>query len=379
MHDDRKTLPSREVIRRFDLFLHALSHDAEAIRIPMTRPPAAPVAHSQTALALLQESLHTPRYSCACSAIDDLVSPAATSANPAAAVAFVAGAAGDSSATASTSTGLAQASVLELVGPPGSGKTRTALGYALHTRFNAIAASRDDDDDDEDDESTSSTGKEVLIVGKNAEGSLLPSLIHKTATLFAQHTGGDASDVQAALDGLHYQRITDVSLLIALLYSLPAWLEEHPKVTLLILDSLTSHLRPTSLTPQTRTYILAQLHSLIHRLTLQHKLTIILTSALALKLFDPNGEPTTFGGSNKDAEALLIPQLGESWIPVNEGVQFYRIVLYFDLEGERLTKLLAAPGPTRRTKGEFTMDALGPCDHPTSTAFDDVASQNAQM
>ncbi|SGY16135.1 BQ5605_C012g06769 [Microbotryum silenes-dioicae] len=340
----------------------------------MTRPPAAPVAHSQTALALLQESLHTPRYSCACSAIDDLVSPAATSANPAAAVAFVAGAAGDSSATASTSTGLAQASVLELVGPPGSGKTRTALGYALHTRFNAIAASRDDDDDDddddEDDESTSSTGKEVLIVGKSVPTWYNFSSLEEASV---------ASDVQAALDGLHYQRITDVSLLIALLYSLPAWLEEHPKVTLLILDSLTSHLRPTSLTPQTRTYILAQLHSLIHRLTLQHKLTIILTSALALKLFDPNGEPTTFGGSNKDAEALLIPQLGESWIPVNEGVQFYRIVLYFDLEGERLTKLLAAPGPTRRTKGEFTMDALGPCDHPTSTAFDDVASQNAQM
>ncbi|SCV67514.1 BQ2448_5125 [Microbotryum intermedium] len=330
----------------------------------MARPITDPVAHSQTALALLQESLHAPRYSCACSAIDDLVSPAPTSTDPAAAITFVAGGAGDpSTMTSPTMTGLAQASVLELVGPPGAGKTRTALGYALHTRFNAIAASRDDDEG-----SDATTSEEVLIV--DAEGSLLPSLIHKTATLFAQHTGGnspcsiptgDARDVKLALDGLHYQRVTDVSLLIALLYSLPAWLEKHPKVsddmvTLLILDSLTSHLRPTSLTPQTRTYILSQLRSLIHRTTLQNKLTIILTSALSLKLFDPNGEPTTFGGSSKDAEALLVPQLGESWIPVNEGVHFYRIVLYFDLEGERLAKLLAAPGPTRRTRGEFTMD-----------------------
>ena len=64
-------------------------------------------------------------------------------------------------------------------------------------------------------------------------------------------------------------------------------------------------------------------------------LQIILTTYLSLKLFTPDGYPSAF---TREAESLLIPQLGDSWLPVNsaaEGLEVRRVVLYWDEHGER--------------------------------------------
>lgn len=55
---------------------------------------------------------------------------------------------------------------------------------------------------------------------------------------------------------------------------------------------------------------------------------MIITTQLSVKLFTPDGEISKFG---KNAEALLVPQLGDAWIPGH----FWRIILYFDLDGNR--------------------------------------------
>lgn len=49
---------------------------------------------------------------------------------------------------------------------------------------------------------------------------------------------------------------------------------------------------------------------------------MILTTQLTLKLFLPTGEPSSF---NSNAEALLVPPLGDSWI---KGPT-WRICLYY--------------------------------------------------
>ena len=123
---------------------------------------------SQSAAHLLARvrSRTAPRFSSGCGSIDALLSP--------------------STVDESARLGLAQGSVLELLGPPGSGKTRTCLALILNARFDAIA-----------------TGEEceVLVVGQSkstlcelrlthaidADGTLTPQLITRTAIDFAGH------------------------------------------------------------------------------------------------------------------------------------------------------------------------------------------------
>lgn len=144
-------------------------HTQKAAAMALPRSTAVPqLAPSQTASALLLNAQSTARFSTSCPQLDQLLS----SPHP------------------STSPGLARGAVLELMGPPGVGKTRTALGMALSARFGAL---------DEDSDA------QVLIVGESglrqvlaeanlctsadAEGSLSPNLILETAELFAEHNG----------------------------------------------------------------------------------------------------------------------------------------------------------------------------------------------
>lgn len=90
-------------------------------------PPIVP--QSQSASSLLFSSRHAARFSSGCPSLDALLTP-----------------------PSSTTLGLAHGSVLELLGPPGIGKTRTALGFVLSARFEALE-----------------TGKEgqVLVIGES--------------------------------------------------------------------------------------------------------------------------------------------------------------------------------------------------------------------
>ena len=72
---------------------------------------------TKAASDFLRSARNAHRYSCGCSAIDALLSPASSSEN----------------------LGLAQGAVVELMGPPGIGKTRTALGFIMSTRFRAVS------------------------------------------------------------------------------------------------------------------------------------------------------------------------------------------------------------------------------------------------
>lgn len=95
---------------------------------------------SQTASSLLRSSRPVHRFSSTCDAIDQLVTPQSYSN-------------GHLSARGSAlEAGLGEGAVLELVGPPGIGKTRTTLGFALAERFRG-------------------EGGEVLIVGALPEHS----------------------------------------------------------------------------------------------------------------------------------------------------------------------------------------------------------------
>lgn len=86
---------------------------------------------SQSALSLLTSIQQSPRSSSGCPSLDALLTPTSIK----------------------NKLGLAQGNVLELLGPPGIGKSRTALGFLLDQRFASL-------------EGSNGAGRQVLLVGK---------------------------------------------------------------------------------------------------------------------------------------------------------------------------------------------------------------------
>lgn len=168
------------------------------------------------------------------------------------------------------------------------------------------------------------------------------------------------------------------------------------QVNLVIIDSLSAHLRPT-LDSTTRSLIAetvrAALSSVCAKGTVSVRLLVsfvparalpadvvarrpqvILSTHLSLKLFGPDQRPSSW---SRDAEALLVPQIAERWIP--QDVDAWRVLLYYDERGERcvssspcsssrrasvdayssscrLASTLSSPTPTAATQASFAMD-----------------------
>ncbi|KAJ8294901.1 DNA repair protein RAD51 3 [Rhodotorula toruloides] len=319
------------------------------------------LAPSQTASSLLLSARPPHRFSSTCAAIDQLLTPAHPPQGP-------------MRADKAEEAGLGEGAVLELLGPPGVGKTRTALGFMLAERFQ------------ED-------GGEVLVVGARsyrhlvARGADEPALqtlkdlsvlrcsrrrprstpritdVSNCATpariLADRLPFADEPDiVRNILSGIRYRRIDSAWMLFAFFNSLETWLAAHPKVKLIVIDSLSAHFRQTIDSP-TRIYIADTIRNVLSTVCSANRVSVIITNQMSLKLFGPDNRPTNW---SRDAEALLVPTISDQCLPFDVDVS--RVLLYYSEEGERLAHLVSAPMLTQARSAAFTMDLLGPCDYP---------------
>lgn len=184
--------------------------------------------------------------------------------------------------------------------------------------------------------------------------------------------------VDEVLRGIFYRRIDSDWVLQAFFLNLEEYLAENPavrpppaparllptecrtdpfflpQINLVVIDSLSSHIRPT-LDSATRVLMAETIRSALSAICASGRVSVrfspvaipfsrvyihpglpstasqvIVTTQMSLKLFGPDHRPV---GWSRDAEALLVPQISERWLPTDTNTS--RILLYYDQEGER--------------------------------------------
>ncbi|THH13359.1 hypothetical protein EW146_g6847 [Bondarzewia mesenterica] len=157
--------------------------------------------------------------------------------------------------------GLVRGHVLEISGPPGTHKERLAVDFVRQ----AVDAN-----------------EAVLFVDDSA------NLVHHLTL----HTAPE---------------------LLIFLHNLPAFLDAHPTISLLVLNSIWFPFQsPSHITPSTRSSLLARLKQTLSQLCASRHLTVVVTNQMSTKLLNPDGSPANFDTGSR---AVLVPQLGGTYLP----------------------------------------------------------------
>ncbi|KAH9447000.1 hypothetical protein MJO29_015404 [Puccinia striiformis f. sp. tritici] len=192
-------------------------------------------------------------------------------------------------------TGLSRRQHLQIDGPPGSGKTKLVIGLALRARTASLIRHG------------GSEQIEVLLIDSDA--SLHPTLIQRSAKALVESCYQDRDDsklVERICDGCHLVRITTTPELGFFFKHLPVWLKSHPKVKLVILDSITAHTRYVSMSLSQRKTIAKIIKEGLTSAASQYDCAIVVTSQLATK-------SVTNQGTYTNLKTLTPPDFGPNF------------------------------------------------------------------
>ncbi|XP_076435175.1 DNA repair protein RAD51 homolog 3-like [Babylonia areolata] len=225
-----------------------------------------PAAVSQSALELLEQEQKLPSIVTFCADLDDVLGG-----------------------------GVALRKVTEICGAPGVGKTQMCIQIAVDASI---------------PEQLGGAGGEAVYI--DTEGSFIIERVVDIAKATAEHcqriaegmdSEGEMRDynLEKILAGIHYFRCHDYTELLATVHILTSFLQAHPKVKVVIVDSVAFPFRHNVEDLSLRTRLLASLAQSCVQLATRFTLAVVLTNQMTTR-FSPGS-----GGSQ------LTPALGESW------------------------------------------------------------------
>ncbi|KAL0959611.1 hypothetical protein HGRIS_011315 [Hohenbuehelia grisea] len=198
--------------------------------------------------------------------------------------------------------GLPRGHILEISGPPGSPKevlatsiVKTILGFQ----------------------------EELIFV--DMQNMTSPSTINKLS-----------SNAKELVYYLKLHALVDVMIFIR---NLSRYLAERPKVSLLVLNSLSFPFQMAySLSPSAKSSLLDQIKQVLVTSCASRNICVVITSQLATKLVGPDGNPSNFDTSG--SRGIMVPQLGPSYLPSGRS---YRLILVPDGRDTGVVRLLSSP------------------------------------
>ncbi|GJP30012.1 hypothetical protein CLOM_g22035 [Closterium sp. NIES-68] len=164
---------------------------------------------------------------------------------------------------------------------------------------------------------------------------------HMLASALGAASAAVASRVSraAALAGVHYLRVYDHTEQTALVHSLPHLLAVHPKVKLIVMDSVTFHFRHGFTDMGLRSRLLASMARELLAIADEHNVAVVLVNQVTTKV---EGEVSR-----------LVPALGESWAHACTN----RVILFWS-GGQRFAHLFKSPY-LRAGTAPFTVTSEG--------------------
>nr|XP_019046461.1 hypothetical protein I302_05210 [Kwoniella bestiolae CBS 10118]OCF25391.1 hypothetical protein I302_05210 [Kwoniella bestiolae CBS 10118] len=190
---------------------------------------------------------------------------------------------------------------IEISGPPGIGKTAVALGIVLNARMTSIGETEVEDGE----------AGEVLVI--DTEGGITAERVRSVAEVITRTRSTLPRDI---IHGIHFVRIPTQTQMIAFLHTLDEWLETHPKVNLIVIDTLSFHFRQPGLDMNTRRRMMEFLQNWyrvkqkVGQATTLHRCAVIVCNQMATKLMTAENKPANFDTGDR---AILMPQLGDAW------------------------------------------------------------------
>ena len=106
------------------------------------------------------------------------------------------------------------------------------------------------------------------------------------------------------LERIHVFRVHSYQEQMALISQLNAFLSLHPKVKLIVLDSVAFHFRQNTVDLSARSRLLNQMAQMFRKYADQYNLAILLTNQMTTKMIYDE---------DKEGQSILVPALGESW------------------------------------------------------------------
>ncbi|KAH9899185.1 P-loop containing nucleoside triphosphate hydrolase protein [Cubamyces lactineus] len=203
--------------------------------------------------------------------------------------------------------GLKRGFILEINGPPGSGKEQIAA--------NAIKGYVE-------------KKEQVLFV--DMQNMISPATIKRI--LMSSPTA--ASD---GMDLVRYLTLHTTTEFVIFMRNLTAYLEANPSTALLVLNSLSFPFQAPTLTLQVRNAILEKLKHTLARACTSMGLTVIITSQLDTKMLEGNGQS---GSAPPGSKAIMKPSFENYHFPTG---RTYRVIIVPLTRTTGVMRLLSSP------------------------------------
>ncbi|TYJ54545.1 hypothetical protein B9479_004772 [Cryptococcus floricola] len=244
--------------------------------------------------------------------------------------------------------------VVEISGPPGGGKSAIALAVALSARE---SGQKETELNGHSEGKAHSGSGQVLII--DTEGAMTTERLYEAARAVVE---GDKRLPHDVLQGIHILRVSTQHEMLALLHTLDEWLESHPKVNLVIIDTLSFHFRQLSLdiAAKRRAMELQVSKTIISKAAMVHHCAVIVCNQLATKLLNAENKPANFDTGDR---AILMPQLSDSWATSKA----LRLVVFRGGVSDEIRYVYASMSGLSKTVpyAAFDIDSNGlPCDVP---------------
>lgn len=198
-----------------------------------------------------------------------------------------------------TGGGIGSGRVTEVCGVPGVGKTQLCIQLAVNVQVPTCLGGVQGGAIYIDTEGSF----DIDRMAQMAQAAVRQvQLIAASSSETTTHEIREVFNEESILANLIYFRVLDFGQQLAVVNMLPLLLQKHPKVKLVVIDSMAFHFRQDVDDMVQRTRLLSQVSQNLQDIAEQHDLALVVTNHVTLK------STTSITG-----EGDLVPALGESW------------------------------------------------------------------